>query len=249
MNPTVVVITGASSGIGAALAEYLGKHTKHQLVLVARRTSALDAVAAKCNGRAAVAGGDMEKREDVRSVAHDAIRQFSGISVWVNNVGRGITRAPSQLTDDDVDSMMRVNVKSALYGMQEVLPHFKERGEGHFINVTSMLARIPHAPHRSAYSASKFYLNGLTAMMRDEVRQTHPNIVFSLVSPGIVATNFGVNAVHGGADSRQFPDAQPADEVAAIIAGVIESKAPDVYTRKGARERVAAHYANIGVDP
>ena len=57
-----------------------------------------------------------------------AIERFGHIDVWINNVGQGITRQPSELTDDDIDEMMRVNVKSVLYGMQEVLPHFKERG-------------------------------------------------------------------------------------------------------------------------
>lgn len=249
MSEKVVVITGASSGIGAAVAELLGRTTQYRLVLVARRKDALDAVAAKCGAKASVVVGDMEKRDDVRSAAESILQHLGHIDVWVNNVGRGISRPPSQLTDDDVDSMMRTNVKSALYGMQEVLPHFKERGNGHFINVSSMLARIPFAVIRSAYSASKFYLNALTAMMRDEVKQTHPNIVFSLVSPGVVATDFGNNAIHGGTDSRNIPDAQSAADVAAIIAGVITSRAPDVYTRKGARDRVAAHYANIGVDP
>jgi NADP-dependent 3-hydroxy acid dehydrogenase YdfG len=248
MSEKVVVITGASSGIGAAVAEHLGTTAQHQLVLVARRKSALDAVAAKCNGRAAVVVADMERRNDVRSVAEYSVQQFSHIDVWINNVGRGITRVPSALTDSDVDAMMSANVKSALYGMQEVLPHFKERGEGHFINISSLLGRLPQAIHRSAYTASKFYLNALTIMMRDEVRQTHPNIVFSLVSPSLVATDFGINSVHGGDDSHKKPDAQNVTEVAAIIAGVITSRALDVYTRKGSRDRVTSHYANLGVD-
>jgi short-subunit dehydrogenase len=249
MASKVVVITGASSGIGAALAEHLGNSSSHQLILVARRRAALDAVAAKIGSRASVVVADMEVRADVLAVAQNAKQQFGHIDVWINNVGRGITRLPSQLTDADLDDQLRVNVKSALYGMQEVLPHFKERGEGHFINVSSMLARIPHATHRSAYTASKFYLSALTIMMRDEVQQTHPNIAFSLVSPGVVATEFGNNAQYGGTDSNKIPGAQSAAEVAAIIAGVIESRAPDVYTRPGSRERVAAYYAGIGVDP
>jgi len=249
MREQVVVITGASSGIGAALAQLLARTTEHRLVLVARRKAALDAVASQCGPRATVVVGDMETRSDVRAVVQYTLQHFASINVWINNAGRGISRPPSQLTDDDVDSMMRANVKSVLYGMQEVLPHFKERGDGHFINTSSMLARMPLSVMRSAYSASKFYVNALTAMMREEVRQTHPRIVFSLVSPGVVATDFGNNAVHGGPDSRQLPDAQNVDEVAAVIAGVIKSRAPDVYTRTGARDRVAAYYANIGVDP
>jgi NADP-dependent 3-hydroxy acid dehydrogenase YdfG len=227
----------------------LSRSTEHRLLLVARRKVALDAVAARCSRPVHVVAADMEVRADVRAVADYGLQHFDRIDVWMNNVGRGITRPPSQLTDDDIDAMLRVNVKSALYGMQEVLPHFKERGEGHFINITSMLARLPFATLRSAYTASKFYLNALTLQMRDEVQQTHPNIVFSLVSPGVVGTDFGINAIHGGTDSRSKPDAQDVSEVAAVIANVIETRIPDAYTRKGSRARVAAYYADIGVDP
>jgi NADP-dependent 3-hydroxy acid dehydrogenase YdfG len=121
------------------------------------------------------------------------------------NVGQGISRPPSQLTDEDIDEMMRVNVKSALYGMQEVLPHFKARGQGHVINVSSMLGRIPFATIRSAYCGAKHFLNALTAMFRDEIQKTHPGIQFSLVSPPAVSTEFGLNARHGGTDSRALP--------------------------------------------
>jgi short-subunit dehydrogenase len=185
----------------------------------------------------------------VRRVVADTITRTGRIDVWINNAGRGITRLPSALTDEDVDDMMRVNVKSALYGMQEVLPHFKARGDGHIINVSSLLARLPLAPARSAYTGAKFFLNALTVMMRDEVQATHPGIQLSLVSPGIVWTEFGNNAVHGGADSRAAQNGQEASEVAAVIASVVRSRKPDVYTRAGSAEAVAAYYAGVGQDP
>ena len=144
---------------------------------------------------------------------------------------------------------MRANVHSALYGMQEVMPHFKARGEGHVINISSMLGRLPLAVIRSAYCGAKHFLNALTALMRAEVQATHPGIQFTLVSPGVVRTEFGLHAIHGGADSREFPGSQSAEDVAEVIAGVIESRLPDVYTRQGARERVAQYYASVGVDP
>jgi NADP-dependent 3-hydroxy acid dehydrogenase YdfG len=243
----VIVITGASSGIGAALAERLAaKDTS--LVLVARRKDALEAVASRCNGRAHVVVADVTKRDAVQRAVEDAIDRFGRIDVWINNAGRGITRLPSQLTDDDVDEMMRSNVKSVLYGMQEVLPHFKARGSGHIINVSSMLGRVPFATIRSAYCGAKHFMNALTATFRDELKQSHPGIAISLVSPGVVRTDFGLNAVHGGPDSRTFPESQSAEEVAAVIAGVIDSRAPDVYTRRGAQAMIANIYATIGVD-
>jgi len=245
----VIVITGASGGIGAATAELLAQATEHQLVLVSRRRDALEAVGARCHGRAAVLVGDMERRDCVRAVVQDAIRRFGSISTWINNAGRGIFRPPSEVTDADIDAMMSANVKTALYGMQEVLPHFKERGDGHFINVSSLLGRLPAATYRSAYTAAKHFLNALTVQMRDEVSATHPGIAFSLVSPGAAATDFGRNALHGGPDSRDIPNRQPVEEVAAVIARVVETREPDVYTRAGSRERVLAWYQANGVDP
>ena len=247
----VIVITGASSGIGAASAELLAGRG-HRVELVARRAAELHNVATRCGAHARANVADVSRREDVRRVVADVITHYGHIDVWINNAGRGITKPVSQLTDQDVSDMMQVNVMSALYGMQETLPHFKERGAGHVINVSSMLARIPHAPLRAAYSAAKHALNSLTANFRTEVQKTHPNIFVSLVSPGVVHTDFGNNALHGGPDSRSFPDAQTAVEIAEVIAGVIESKRADTYTRAEGAEMVRQYYeaiATYGVPP
>jgi NADP-dependent 3-hydroxy acid dehydrogenase YdfG len=248
MNEKIVVITGASSGIGAAAAERLAR-AQMPVVLVARRRAALAEVAARCDGRALVVVADVTHRDQVRRAVDEALAACGRIDVWINNAGQGISRNPSALTDEDLDAVMRANVHSALYRMQEVLPHFKARGEGHVINISSMLGRLPLAVIRSAYCGAKHFLNALTALMRAEVQATHPGIQFTLVSPGVVRTEFGLHAIHGGADSREFPGSQSAEDVAEVIAGVIESRLPDVYTRQGARERVAQYYASVGVDP
>jgi NADP-dependent 3-hydroxy acid dehydrogenase YdfG len=247
MQNKVVAITGASSGIGAALAELVSKQGA-SVALIARREDALRAVAARCGERALSIVADVTDRAQVKRAVNDTLRRFGRLDVWVNNAGRGITRSPSELTDEDVDDMMRVNVKSVLYGMQEVLPVFKASGAGQVINISSMLGRVPFATFRSAYSASKHYVNALTAMFRDEVRQTHPGIQISLVSPGVVRTEFGVNAQYGGPDSRQLPGGQSAEEVAAVIADVIATPRPDVYTRPGSRAQVVDYYTGLGAD-
>jgi short-subunit dehydrogenase len=192
---------------------------------------------------------DATRRDDVRRVVSTAVDRFGNVDVWVNNVGRGITRSPSVLTDDDIDDMMRVNIKSALYGVQEILPHFKERGSGHIINISSMLGRVPVAVFRSAYNGAKHYLNAITWNLRDELRQTHPGIHVSLVSPGVVATNFGANAMHGGPDSRSLPNVQDVDEVGRVIAWVIETRKEDVYTMPGSKGWVSEFFARVGEDP
>lgn len=246
--PMTIVITGASSGIGAAIAECMASRGA-AVVLAARRERELREVAARCGPRALPVVADVTRREDVRRLVDEAIAAFGQVDVWINNVGQGISRLPSQLTDDDIDAIVQVNIKSALYGMQEILPHFKARNAGHIVNISSMLGRMPFFVPRAAYSGAKHFLNALTANFRAEVQETHPGIQISLVSPGVVSTGFGLNARHGGVDSRQLPGAQDAREVAEVVAGVIQSRRPDVYTRAGSRERVLGYFATTGEDP
>jgi len=248
MTERVVVITGASTGIGAALAELVGARGDWP-VLVARRKPELEGVASRSGPRALPLVADVTRREAVRGVVQSALGHFGRIDVWVNNVGQGITALPSQLTDADIDDMMLVNVKSALYGMQEVLPHFIARDAGQIINVSSMLGRTPIFVPRSAYNGAKHFLNALTANFREEVQQAHPGIQVTLVSPGVVRTEFGLNARHGGVDSRQLPQSQDAAEVALVIADAIDSRLPDLYTRAGARDRVLQYFQSHGTDP
>ena len=242
MKDRVIVICGASSGIGAATAELVAAGGA-SVVVVARGEVGLAEVVARCGPQALAIPADLTRRDEVNRVAEMALARFGRIDAWINNVGRGISRVPSELTGEDIDLMIQTNVKTALYGMQAVLPHFKARGEGHIINVSSLLGRVPFALVRAAYSGSKHFLNSLTANFRTEVRATHPGIQISLVSPGVVATDFGLKALHGGPDSRSFPGAQTAEEVAAVIASVIETREPDVYTRADAHDTVVGYYA------
>src|SRR5262249_2379409 len=154
MKDRVVVITGASSGIGAHLAEVVASRGGKP-VLVARRGSELAAVASRCGPSALAVVGDVTKRSEVERARDQAIEHLGHADAWVNNAGRAITRNPSELTDGDIDEMMLVNLKSALYGIQAVLPHFRKLGKGHIVNVSSMIARVPFAPIRSAYCAAK----------------------------------------------------------------------------------------------
>ncbi len=242
MTSPVIVITGASSGIGAELAQQAARRGA-TVVGVARREVELRAVISRCGPHHLALTADVTKRADVERVVSDTVARLGHIDVWVNNAGRGISRAPSALTDADLDEMLSVNVKSALYGMQSVLPHFKSRGRGHVINVSSVLGRIPFATGRAAYSASKHFLNSLTTNFRVEVHQTHPEIQVSLFSPGVVATDFGLNALHGGPDNRTLPQAQPVEEVAQAIMSLISSRAPEMYSRPGYQQQVVDYYA------
>jgi short-subunit dehydrogenase len=108
---------------------------------------------------------------------------------------------------------------------------------------------MPMAQFRSAYNGAKHFLNALTANVREDLAASHPGIAVSLVSPGVVRTEFGLNAVHGGPDSRSLPNSQSAEDVAAVIAGVIASRAPDVYTRVGVKQMVLGYLDQLTADP
>lgn len=242
MKDKVIVITGASAGIGEQLAEVCYARGA-RVVLAARNAETLGALAKRLGDRAFAVPTDVSKREDNEQLRARAIEKFGQVDVWVANAGRGISRPVSQLTEADVDDMMTTNFKSVLFAIQAVLPHFKERSRGHLIAVSSMLGRIPFAPIRSAYSASKAAVNSLMTSLRVELRPQFSGIHASVVLPGVVATEFGNNALHGGPDSRSFPGAQPASEVATVIADLIEKPRAEVYTRPQMREMAAKYYA------
>jgi NAD(P)-dependent dehydrogenase (short-subunit alcohol dehydrogenase family) len=232
-----IVITGASGGIGAALAVRLGS-AGHRLALAARRDGELLAVA----GRASAAAADVDRLRD------RAVAAFGHVDVWVNNAGRGINRPALDLTDEDFDAMMAVNVKSALYGMQAIVPHFMERGRGHIINVSSFLSRVPFATFRSAYSAAKAALNALTANARVDLAAGHPGIHVSLVMPGLVSTDFQQNALGGTPPIRSagMPQAQTAEEVAAAMAALIDEPQAEIYTNPHHAAIAQRYFQDVG---
>lgn len=248
----VAVITGASSGIGAALARRLGREG-YRLVLAARRADALRAVCVEAGIECHAVVADVTRRSDVERLRDDALAIFGAVDVWVNNAGRGINAPVLELTDAQFDLMMAVNVKSALYGMQAIVPHFKDRGRGQLINVSSFLSRVPLAAYRSAYNAAKAALNALTANLRMDLRREYPGIHVSLVMPGMVTTEFARSALGGtpavtwvAAGGGSGPRIQTADEVSAAIAELIASPRAEVYTQAGQLETVLRYYQDVG---
>jgi short-subunit dehydrogenase len=226
----VVVVTGASAGIGAELAKQLAAKGA-TVVLAARRKEELDAVAKGIGEQAFAVVTDVTKRSDVERLAKAAIDRFGRIDVWVNNAGRGISRSVAELTDEDLDAMWTVNMKSVVYGIQAILPHFKANNAGQIINVSSGLSRVPLAPVRAAYGAVKAAVNMLTASLRVELKKTHPGIHVTLLLPGVVATEFGVNSLGVGiVDNRKLPGAQSVEEAVKAIVDVIEIPKPEAYT-------------------
>jgi short-subunit dehydrogenase len=250
MEPKVVVVTGASSGIGAELARQLARQG-HRLVLAARTREKLEAVARECGAGALAVTADVTKRADVERIRDEGIRRFGHVDAWVNNAGQGINKPVLDLTDEDLDAMIDVNLRSVLHGMQAIVPHFQQRGKGHLVNVSSFLGRVPLAPQRSAYNAAKAGVNALTANLRMDLRERWPGIHVSLVMPGIVATEFPTSVRGGGGQAwtpgqRVGPQVvQSSEEVARMIADLLEHPQAELYTNPSSHETAQRYFADV----
>ena len=233
----VVVVTGASGGVGAATAEELARRGA-SVVLAARRAAPLEEVRARCGDRALGVVADVTRREDVQRVFERALATFGGLDVWINNVGRGQSRPVLELTDEDVDTMLADNLKSALYGMQVATPHFQARGKGAIVNVSTLVARVKFPLPVGSYAAAKAAMSRLSEELRGELSQSHPNVRVVVVYPGVIATDFGQNALGLTGDSRKIAGAQSAQEVAHVVCEAALHGHGDVYTLPNAASMV-----------
>jgi NADP-dependent 3-hydroxy acid dehydrogenase YdfG len=183
----VVVITGASSGLGEAAARLLSAEGA-SVVLGARRADRLKSLADESNrigGKALVVTTDVTRREQVKKLVDAAVQKFGRVDVMINNAGI-MPRAPlERLTIDDWDRMIDVNIKGVLYGIAAALPHMKQQKSGHMIFVSSV-AGHKIGPDFAVYAATKHAVRALAEGFRQEVKPY--NIRTTIISPGAVAT-------------------------------------------------------------
>jgi len=183
----VIVITGASSGLGLAAARRLAQQGAC-LVLGARRIERLQQLADELNGeghRAIAVEADVTRLDDVKRLVDSAVQTFGRVDVMVNNAGLMPISALERLKVEDWDRTIDVNIKGVLYGIAAALPHMQRQMSGHFVNVASV-AGHKIMPNGTVYSASKFAVRALSEGLRQEVKPW--NIRTTILSPGAVDT-------------------------------------------------------------
>ncbi|HKK91786.1 MAG TPA: SDR family oxidoreductase [Longimicrobiales bacterium] len=188
LDDKVALVTGASSGIGAAVARALAR-AGAAVVLAARRSERLEELADEITadgGNAMVQVTDVTRRNEVEALAQRARDAHGRIDVLVNNAGVMPLSPLASGRVEDWDRMVDVNIKGVLYGLAAVLPTMLEQGGGHIVNVGSLAGRRPF-PGGTVYSATKFAVRALTAGIQLELSAEH-GIRVTDVQPGVVAT-------------------------------------------------------------
>ena len=224
----VVVITGASSGVGESTARLLAGNGA-KVVLGARRKDRIDAVVQDIIAKGGSALGfktDVTNRTDVEALVQGAIDTHDRIDVIVTDAGIMPIAPMAALKVDEWDRMIDVNIKGLLYGVAAVLPIMQKQKQGHIINIASVFGFKVFAPGGTVYSATKFAVRAVTEGLRIELRAD--NIRCTVISPGAVATEIPESSSEEATREslREFYKmAVPADSIARAIVYTIEQPA------------------------
>ena len=230
----VVLISGASRGVGAELARQAV--AKGSLVgLLARTTADLEALQAELGNACAVATADVSSYDDVVTAVGKLTAELGRIDVLVNNAGIGLYGAFLDADVADVERIMRVNYLGVVHLLKAVLPGMVERRTGHLVTIGSISGRIG-SPFEAAYSASKFAVTGLTEALSVELAPF--GIDVSLINPGPIDTPFF--ATRGHAYERAHPKPVSAARVAARVLSAVEGRRSEAFISPLLRQAVIA---------
>ncbi len=215
----VVVITGASSGLGEATARLLSDQGA-LLALGARRLDRLQALASELGargGKALAVATDVTRYVQVKNLVDSAVRAFGRVDVMINNAGLMPNSPLERLKIEDWNRMIDVNIKGVLYGIAAALPYMKQQKSGHIINVSSVAGHKVR-PGNAVYAATKHAVRVLSEGLRIEVKPH--NIRTTVISPGAVATELPDSVTEPDVAEgvrRIYENAIPADSFARAV--------------------------------
>ena len=200
LSGKVVVVTGASMGIGEAIAKIFADQGA-SVVMLSRDAGRVEAARGRVgNGERTVAMAcDVRHREDVDRALGLTLHHFQRIDVWVNNAGHGLLDSVAQMDMAACREMFDTNFFGAVAAMQAVIPVMRQQGGGTIINISSVAGHIP-IPFHAAYSATKFALNAIGKAAGVELKKDGIHVL--TVCPGRVRTPFSENAVRGNEVKR-----------------------------------------------
>jgi NAD(P)-dependent dehydrogenase (short-subunit alcohol dehydrogenase family) len=218
----VVIVTGASGGIGLATARLLGFRGA-KVVLAARNEEALRTAAAEISNSLAVRA-DLRSARDIRALVERTVEHFGRVDCLVNNAGQDFNAPVEAIDPDDFRSILELNLIGPLRAMQAVIPIMRSQGSGAIVNVSSGTTKMV-LTGSAGYSSSKAALNHLSLVAREELAAD--GIAVSLVYPYITATDLEKNAIgadgHAAAPPPGIPPADPPEKVAEAVLSLIES--------------------------
>jgi short-subunit dehydrogenase len=193
MNGKVVVITGASMGIGEAIAKIFADHGA-RLVLLSRDAGRAEAARHRIGhtDRTLAMACDVRHREEIERALGLTLHHFDRVDVWVNNAGVGMRDTVADMQMSTCHELFEINFFGVIACMQTVIPTMKQHGGGTMINISSVAGHIPLA-FGAPYSASKFALNALGKAARMELKRDNVHVL--TVCPGYVRTDFGANMI------------------------------------------------------
>ena len=225
----VIVITGATSGIGEAAARKLA-YAGATLVLAGRNDEKLAALAHELRGSVAVRA-DMASQADIANLIDRALEMDGRIDILINNAGVGMYGPFTEIDLDEYHHMMNVNLFGPVYAMKLVIPRMRAQGGGMILNISSRVSKN-YFPNLSAYASTKYALNAISLTAREELKDD--NIIVSVMHPKMTATNFSKNALGAHPDYHAIGRARgaaaaidTADQVADKILEQIASGAAE----------------------
>src|SRR6266699_1792926 len=200
VSSKVVVVTGASMGIGEALARIFADHGA-RVVLLSRDAGRAEAARDRVGHpeRTLALSCDVRNREEIDRVLSLTMHHFNRIDIWINNAGHGLLDSIGSVKMSDFRELFETNLFGTVDGMQAVIPIMKQQGSGTIVNISSVAGHIP-IPFHGSYSATKSAMNAIGKAARVELASAGINVL--TVCPGYVKTDFSANAVRGSEPIR-----------------------------------------------
>jgi NADP-dependent 3-hydroxy acid dehydrogenase YdfG len=221
---SVIVITGASAGIGLACARLLGDANHGAtVVLAARSEQKLKELEKEIPNSLAVVT-DMRKPADISRLIKVVLEKYGKIDIFINNAAQGLMCPVEKINLDDYQQIIELNIFAVIRSMQGVIPIMRRQGKGMILNISSLVSKN-YFPELSAYASTKYALNAISLTAREELKKD--NIIVSVFHPKLTATDFGKNTLgekYSWTEEAYHMEVDTAEAVAGAIARQIESE-------------------------